>query len=143
MDKNFCFIFPQLAENIFEKLDNPSLVNCKTISHEWNNFLTTPKLLLMRKIRKIVETRRKFRNPWKIVSRKISTKIIEELEIASRKFFEDDKYFQSDFETDFDKIDSESNCLTPIHIAASTGNFNLYEALIEKAEEMQPKGNII
>ena len=88
MEDKFCSSFPQLLELIFDSLDNRTLVICKKVSRIWNNFLESPKFLLMRKIKKIVETRRKFRTPWKTISRNISTSTIQQLEIATKVHFE-------------------------------------------------------
>ena len=88
MEDKFCSSFPQLLELIFDSLDNRTLVICKKVSRIWNNFLESPKFLLMRKIKKIVETRRKFRKPWKTISRNISTSTIQQLEIATKVHFE-------------------------------------------------------
>lgn len=66
---------------------------------------------------------------------------IQQLEAASEKFFKNNENFGMDPEsgTDVNIIDSELNCLTPIHVAAGTGYVNLYETLIQNLEEIQPK----
>ena len=99
MDKNFCLSFPQLAENIFKNLDDQNLKKSKKISRLWNRFLKNPKFVLIRKIKMIVETRRKFRKPWKTVCKTASTSTIQDLEIATRKFFANDWNFGGDPET--------------------------------------------
>ena len=40
MNENFCLRFPELAESIFDSLDNKSLIRCKEVDRTWNNFLT-------------------------------------------------------------------------------------------------------
>ena len=37
------------------------------------------------------------------------------------------------------EINSDSNCLTPLHIAAGTGNTSLWETIIDMVEEIEPK----
>ena len=82
--QNFCLRFPNLAEAIFDNLENQSLVRCKEVTRDWNDFFRgPPKLILSRKILKIVETRRKFRKPWRMVVKKANVPTMMALEIAA------------------------------------------------------------
>ena len=138
--EDLCLRFPSIAESIFDELDNQSLVKCREASREWSEFLSSPKLLLMRKIKKTVETRREFRKVWRSVGKKHNTNTISQLEVAVTEFFGNDENFAGDANVDvYSNIDSESCCLTPIHIAAGSGNTSLWETLTEKAAEIQPK----
>ena len=88
----------------------------------------------MRKIQKTVETRRIFRNVWKLVGNNISTNEILQLEVATAEFYSNDRNFSVDdskFESVSD-IDSDTNCITPLHVAAGTGHSTLWETLIKK-----------
>ena len=139
--EDLCLRFPSVAELIFDELDNQSLVKCKEVSGVWRIFLKAPKFLIMRKIQKMVETRRKFRNVWKLVGKKISTNEILQLEVATAEFYGNDRNFSvsdPEFESVSD-IDSESNCITPIHVAAGTGHSILWETLIQKTSLFEPK----
>jgi ankyrin repeat protein len=133
--EDLCLKFPTIAESIFDELDNQSLVNCKEVSRTWCNFLEAPKFLLMRKIQKTVETRQIFRKVWRSVYQKLSTNAILQLEVATTKFFHNDENF-TDYKSD---NESESNCLTPIHVAAASGNTFLWQTLIEKVTNIEPK----
>ena len=139
--EDLCLRFPSVAESIFKELDNQSIVKCKEVSGVWRTFLQAPKFLIMRKIQKTVETRRIFRNVWKLVGNNISTNEILQLEVATAEFYSNDRNFSvsdPEFESVSD-IDSETNCITPIHVAAGTGHSILWETLIQKTSLFEPK----
>jgi ankyrin repeat protein len=138
--EDLCLRFPSIAESIFDELDNQSLVKCREVSREWSEFLNSPKFVLMRKIKKTVETRRKFRGVWSSVGKKLNTNSILQLENAVTKFFANGENFEGDPHMDsYSDIDTESCCLTPIHVAAGSGNTSLWETLTEKAAKIQPE----
>ena len=45
---NIFLRFPHVAEKIFDQLDNPSLVLCKTVSRPWDNYLNDQKFFYER-----------------------------------------------------------------------------------------------
>ena len=105
------------------------------------SFLKGSKLILVKKIKKTVQTRRKFRKIWRSMTRKLSKDEITQLETAAADFYGNDKNFSgqdSAFES-FSDIDSESNCITPLHVAAGTGNMTLFNTLTLKCKENMPK----
>ena len=137
--EDLCLRFPSIAESIFDELDNQSLVKCREVSREWSEFLNSPKFVLMRKIQKTVETRRKFRVVWNSVGNKLNTNTILQLEAAVTEFFGNEWNFAGDPHVDvYSDIDSDSYCITPIHVAAGSGNTSLWETLTEKDAEIQP-----
>ena len=70
MDNTFYFKrFPEIAELIFDNLDNKNFVKCKKVNRDWNTFLLAPKFFLMRKIQKTVETRHEFTKAWRNVAK--------------------------------------------------------------------------
>ena len=138
--EDLCLRFPSIAESIFDELDNQCLVKCREVSREWSEFLSSPKFVLVRKIKKTVETRRKFRNVWRSVVKKLNTNTILQLEAAVNEFFGNVWNFSGDQHVGaYSDIDSESYCITPIHVAAGSGNTSLWKALVEKVDEIQPK----
>ena len=138
--EDLCLRFPSIAESIFDELDNQSLVRCREASREWSEFLSSSKFVLMRKIQKTIETRRKFRKVWRSLGKKLSTNTILQLEAAVTEFFGNDENFAGDPLVDvYSDIDSESYCITPIHVAARCGNTSLWKTLTEKAAENQPE----
>ena len=95
MDQTFILRFPQIAQTIFEELDDQNLVKCKEVNKEWRMFLKAPKFLLMRKIQKAFEKRQcTFGKVWWDVAKCISTRTISEIEVAATEFFRDDSMFQ-------------------------------------------------
>ena len=44
--------FPHIGEQILEKIDNPSVANCRQVNKWWCNFVDTGKALLIRKIQR-------------------------------------------------------------------------------------------
>ena len=71
--EDLCLKFSHIADSIFDSLDNQSLVQCKLVSRVWENFLASPKFMLMRKIQKTVETRCQFRKVWKSITKNVNT----------------------------------------------------------------------
>ena len=69
---------------------------------------------------------------------------IKELEKAVNKFYSDDNNFGSDYDSDTNslsgfqlekriKLDHEQQirCITPLHVAAGTGRYSLWETLMQ------------
>ena len=133
----FCSRFPDVAESIFDKLNNDSLVNCKEVSTEWNSFLDDPKFLLMRKIVKILKSKNQLDLIPKIakIITKISTDTFKELEMAVTEFYADESIakLSSGYSSKYGKG------LTLIHILAGTGNTELLKTLLEKNEDLMCK----
>jgi hypothetical protein len=152
----FFLRFPHLSEAIFNNLDNQSLVSCRGVGRTWMNCLDTQKFLLMRKIQKSVETHFRFNKTWQMLAKNVSIGIIQQFDVATVEFFskieeeskgyglfllDSDSDSDSDLDSDSDS-DSDSkpeeNYLTPIHVAAFTGNTFLWKALAERVKETQP-----
>ena len=152
-DEIFCLRFPEIAESIFENVDNQSLVNCLEASRDFEHFLRSQsqKLYLKRKIQKIVEAHDEFSEMWKTVLKNVSTETIIHLEFAVSKFYED-IWFPLRF-TIFKfchMIGAElvpdyptwPICLSPLHIAAAIGDAHLWKNLSEKCDEKNPKNEL-
>ena len=159
MNKNFCSRFPELAETIFDSLDSQSLIRCKEVNRAWNNFLTAPKFLLTRKIFKKFENHHKrswkTTEIWKHFTKNLQTSDVLQLELACSKFYLEnsknygldshcnaENYTVAPLEIDPDNQDLPAwslHCITPIHIAAGTGNLALLETLVGKVNKIQAK----
>ena len=159
MNENFCLRFPELTESIFDSLDSQSLIRCKEVNRPWNNFLTAPKFLLIRKIFKKFENhhRRSWKTTeiWKYFTKNLQTSDILQLELACSNFcLENSENYGLDshcnaenYANDPLEIDPENQdlpawslqCITPIHIAAGTGNLALLETLVAKVNKIQAK----
>ena len=159
MNENFCLRFPELAESIFDSLDSQSLIRCKEVDRTWNNFLTAPKFLLIRKIFKKFENhhKRSWKSTeiWKYFTKNLQTSDVLQLELACSRFCsENSKKYGLDSHCNAEnyavaplEIDPENqdlpawslHCITPIHIAAGTGNLALLETLVRKVNKIQAK----
>ena len=79
--------FPIVGQNIFKKLDNKSLANCKLVSKIWQQFLRNDILIYKRKIQKYTTKQIEFRYEWKLVTKKVSSDALKKLATAVEKFF--------------------------------------------------------
>ena len=152
-DEIFCLRFPEIAESIFENVDNQSLVNCLEASRELENFLRSQsqKLYLKRKIQKIVEAHDEFSGIWKTVLKNVSTETIIRLEIAVSKFYGEIWFplrctiYQLCNMIGAELVPNYPDwpiCLSPLHIAAGIGDAQLWKKLSEKWEDKNPKNNL-
>ena len=152
-DKIFCLRFPEIAESIFENVDNQSLVNCLEASRELENFLTSQsqKLYLKRKIKKIVESHDEFSEMWKTVLKNVSTETIIHLEYAVSKFYEDIWFplrciiFMFCGMIGVELVPDYPTwpiCLSPLHIAAGIGDTQLWKKISEKCDDKNPKNEL-
>ena len=121
--------FPHLSEEIFDCLDNENMVNCKEVSKIWCDYISRQKRYHTRIIRLTVGKFHEVGKAWKNVFRKSTTNTIMELRLAAEKFY------QKREKMTFNKG------LTPIHVAAATGNILLLEAIQERAKEKYPEDN--
>jgi hypothetical protein len=117
--------FPHLCENIFDQLNNENLAKCIEVSKTWNNYFIKQKFFHCRKIKRIIEKNHSFGEFWKKVLSKANTEISLQLSLAVEKFFvEKDGFLHS-------KV---HHGLTPLHIAASLGIFQIVEYIFQKCE---------
>ena len=113
--------FPHLVENIFDQLNNENLAKCSEASKTCHNYVVKQKFFHCRKIKRRLEKNQVFGEFWKKVLSKANTEITLQLSLAVEKFFaERDGLFHSG--------------LTPLHIAASFGNFQIVEYILQKCE---------
>ena len=124
------FRFSHLGEQIFEQLDNESLATCKKVDRLWHGYLEQQKF---HHIRTIVETVKKFHdfgNSWKKTLVKASTQIVLDLRKAVDVFYRRNPALQY------------NDGMTPLHLAATSGNFDLFKSIESMAENKEPKDTI-
>ena len=83
--------FPYSSENIFNLLDNESIVKCMEASKFLKNYLDNQKLLDIRKITATVKQFQKVGKSWKMVFETGSTSTIRDLWVAVGQFYEKGK----------------------------------------------------
>ena len=119
--------FPHLSEEIFDCLDNETMFDCKEVSKIWCDYVSEQKFYHIRMIRLTVEKFHELGKAWENVFRKSTTDTIMKLRLAAEKFYQKQ-----------DKL-IFSEGLTPIHVAAATGNLSLLETIQERAKEKYPE----
>ena len=82
------FRFPHLASNIFDQLDNQSLVNCKEASRKLDNFFGSEKFFWLRIIHKYRGNFVEFKATWNKTLKKSPAILVKELTLATHNFFE-------------------------------------------------------
>ena len=122
--------FSHLSENIFKSLSNGSIARCTKVSKFWHNYLNNQKFVEIRKIKATVAQFHVIGEAWNEVNDTVSTKTIMDLGQAVQKFYKKGA----------DLTYSEG--LTPLHVAAGTGQLTLYQTFREKYHDKQPKDNI-
>ena len=79
--------FPGLAEKIFDRLDNESLVNSRTVSRPWAEFTENEMFFLRRIIKKLIGGYENFQETWKLVMKKADMEMMNELALAVKFFY--------------------------------------------------------
>ena len=119
--------FSHLSVAIFNGLDNKSLVKCKEVSEVWCDYINEEKFYLIRIIRSTVAKFHDVGKDWENVFKKGTTNTINELKCCVEQFYQ--KKRNVEFYND----------LTPIHVAAGTGNLSLLEEIQKVAKENYPE----
>ena len=125
--EEFFKIFSHLSEEIFDCLDNKSLVKCKEVSEIWCSYISKQKFYHIRIIQSTVAEFHEVGKAWENVFRKGTTNTINELRHAVEQFYRKK-----------DNVDYHEG-LTPIDVAAGTGNLSLLEEIQKTAQEKYPE----
>ena len=115
--------FSHLAEQIFNFLENKSLVNCNLVSRSWQNFLEYHKILNVRIILSVVEKHHTVQESWKKVLKLSKTQVIIDLGKSVEKVYE--------------RVPAKKT-LTPYHILAMDGHLDSYKYVANKFKEKNP-----
>ena len=124
------FRFSHLGKQIFELLDKESLAKCKKVDRLWHGYLEQQKFLHVRAIVETVEKFHNLGNSWERILEKSSTQIVIDLREAAKIFYRIDPNL------------SFNNGMTPLHLAATSRNFDLFKSIESMAENKEPKDTI-
>ena len=139
--------FPVVAKNIFNNLDNQSLVRAKNVCRTWRNSITSQKFSWIRKIQTVIDDEQEFTSNWQRVLVRTSVETVKELSVAVHQFYQldesrynekwsplhitvmqDDLSLSRHVMSKMDEMDPKnSDGITPLHFAASNGNFELFK----------------
>ena len=116
--------FPLLTKNIFNILDNKTLMSCKEVNRELYNFIEKQKNVWLRIIRLYRGNIIGFEDSWKRTIEKDSVDNIKQLALATQKFFKHEPRFLNQWH--------------PLFIAAAEGSSELCKHVMEKTGENNP-----
>ena len=119
--------FPHLNGRIFKSLDDQNVAKCREVSRFWRIRLDKQKFLQIRIIQATVGQFHKIGEAWNMLFKTAPTKTIMDLGLAVSEFYKKGnnlKYYEG---------------LTPIHVAAGTGNLKLLQSVQDKTHDKQPK----
>ena len=83
--------FPFVAKNIFNNLDNQSLVQAKNVCRTWRNSIISQKFSWIRKIQTHIDDEQEFTSNWQRVLVRTSVETVKELSIAVNQFYQLDE----------------------------------------------------
>ena len=119
--------FSHLTEKIFKSLNNETVAECKETSKFWYSFLGAQKFVQIRVIIAKINQFHRIGKSWNHVFKTATTKTIMDLGQAVEQFYQKNprmKFHQG---------------LTPIHVAAATGHFDLLKLIEDKTREKYPE----
>jgi len=136
--------FPDIAEDIFESLDDESLVHCKEASRSISSFMEEDTKFWKRIIRKlhkkILYSHSNFKKSWEILMDMKQTRpeMIKELGRAVQHYLNRHEGLQSGgkcceaslFEGRKEACSHRFFSLSPLHVAAEAGNTLLYKFIV-------------
>ena len=124
--EHHAFRFPHLASNIFDQLDNQSLVNCKEASRKLDNLFGNEKFFWLRMIHKYRGNFVEFKATWNKTLKKSPAILVNLLALATHNFFEK-------------KSSRFARQWHPLFIPADQGLLQLYKHISEKSSDRNPK----
>ena len=122
-----CLRFSHLSENIFDSLSNKSIAKCTRVSRFWHDYINGQKFVEIRKIKLTVGQFHTIGDAWKKLFDTASTKTIVDLGHVVNQLYKQGNAWRT------------CDGLTPLHVAAGTGQLILYQNIEEKTYEKYPK----
>ena len=119
--------FPFVAGDIFNQLDNISLIKCRKVSVPWQNFIDNEKFSWIRRMQKYSDSMKEFLEQWKQVIRNTPVDPVKELSLAVLQFFDDD-------------VSRSKKQYSPLHVTADRGLLELSKSIILKTGDKNPAG---
>ena len=117
--------FPSLAQDIFKELDNKSLIKCRQVSVQWQNFIDNQKFNWIRRMHKSNGSMDEFCMQWKLIFRNTPIDCVKELSAVVLQFFKDD-------------ISRSERQYSPLHVTADKGLLELSKFIIERTGDKNP-----
>ena len=137
--------FPDIAEDIFENLDDESLVRCKEASRSMSSFLDEDNKFWKRIIRKYLNNleTNDFKKSWDVLIdlKQTGSEMFKELGRAVQNYLNRHEGQGSQgkcFEEMKETCSHRENSLSPLHFAAEAGNTLLYKFILDRSEEKNP-----
>ena len=120
MDKKFIARFPEMAEQIFNELNNEDLIKSKEVDKAWCD-LIDQRLVWKRMIQSSTKHDNDFKFEFNLGLKKMPSDILKEFALVCFKA----KWFNLGF--------------SPLHIIAFCGDLLLYKYILEKSSDKNPK----
>ena len=117
--------FPLIRQRVFRYLDNQSLTRIIEAKRGFAEFLKIERFFWIRIIKKYDRNFEGVEDSWKEVLHRTPIDVIKQLALAVEKFF--NSY-------------SSEHQVSPLHIVAKKGTLNLFQYVITKVTDKNPKG---
>ena len=132
--------FSHLSEKIFNLLDNNGLEKSRKVDRYWNVYIAKQKFYSIRIIKTTVEQFQEVGPAWNTLFAKCTTKSITGLLKALQCFYLEQKMSQGLTNCTLVYSLNSPKGITPLHIAAYSGDLVLLKAIFERNQEYQKDG---
>ena len=136
MDKIFIARFPEIAEQIFQQLNNEDLIKSKEVDKAWCD-LIDQRLWYKRMVQFFTREVENYKNEFNLVLKKMPAENLKKFALACQ-----------DLANAYDADHLETPCLSPIkpcaplHVAAAYGDLLLFKHILKKSDDKDPKGKV-
>ena len=117
--------FPKLGQNIFNHIDDQSLVASRKVNKVWNTFLDNNRFFWIRVIKSYRRNQVGYEKEWKAILEKIPLETSREMAVATQKFYKLNNRLERQH--------------SPLHIVADNGICLLFKFVYERIKEVNPK----